>query len=140
MKSLKSSEITEIKWNQVKSSEIRNLVHHFSSDLPLDKYNLYRKFNPALIPLNKQDSKIFTQKFIRLRLSSHSFPIETGRWSRKKREERLCTVCNVLGDEIHYIYHCTYINRNNLTDIPDLCNLGTYGKLNLLLYNLGEYL
>ena len=28
--------------------------------------------------------------FIRLRLSSHSLKIETGRWSRVAREERLC--------------------------------------------------
>ena len=104
------------------------------------KYNLYMKFNPNLTPLNTQDTKLFTQKFVRLRLSSHSFPIETGRWSRTKREERLCTTCEVIGDEVHYIYSCVNVKGEKLTDIPDLNDLSSYGKLNLLLQNLEEFL
>ena len=124
------------KYNTDLVNEIKNLAQNENNY----KYNLYMKFNPTLIPLDIKDTKIFTQKFVRLRLSSHSFPIETGRWSRKKREERLCGKCNVIGDEAHYIYHCIDINRDKLTDIPDLCDLSTYEKLNLLLSNLGEFL
>ena len=98
------------------------------------------QFNPTLTSLNTQNTKIFSQRFVRLRLSSHSFPIETGRWSRKRREDRLCTKCNVLGDEVHFIYNCVNKNRENVTDIPDLANLTTYGKLNSLLLKLDEYL
>ena len=84
------------------------------------------KFNPTLTSSKLKDMKIYTQRFIRLRLSSHSFPIGTGRWSRTKREERLCEKCGVLGDEIHYIYNCTDVNRTGLSTIPDLSELGTY--------------
>ena len=73
------------------------------------KYNLYRKFNPNLLPLNIYDEKVFNTRFIRLRLSSHSFPIELGRWTRTKREDRLCSTCGVLGDEAHFIYYCSNV-------------------------------
>ena len=104
------------------------------------KYHLYSQFNPALKPLDANNTKIFHRRFIRLRLSSHSFPIETGRWRRMKREERLCSRCNVLGDESHYIYECLNISREGLNAIPDLCNLDTYSNLNLLLKKLDDYL
>ena len=57
-----------------------------------------------------------------------------------KREDRLCSTCGVLGDEALFIYSCTDIDRENLTDIPDLSDLSSYDKLNLLLMNLKEYL
>ena len=79
------------------------------------KFMLYKQFNPDLttLDLNKQHSK----DFIRLRLSSHSMPIETGRWKRVTREQRLCRTCKILGDEKHYIYDCPEIDRNQLHDI-----------------------
>ena len=46
----------------------------------------------------------------RLRLSSHKLAIETGRWSRIRREDRLCrapVVCvGLLKTEEHVICHC----------------------------------
>ena len=120
--------------------DLVNEIKHLAENENSYKYNLYMKFSPTLTPLNTQNTKIFTRKFLRLRVSSRSFPIETGRWSRTKRDDRLCTKCNVIGDEVHYIYNCMDVNRGNLTDIPDLCNLSTYEKLNLLLLNLDEYL
>ena len=101
------------------------------------------------LPVVLHDTKIFSIKFIRLRLSSHSFPIETGRWSRMIetgrwsrmiREERLCKACEVLGDESHCIYDCLEIPRNNLENIPSLCGLQSYDKLILLLDRLEQYL
>ena len=51
---------------------------------------------------------------IRFRLGSHLLPIETGRWTRTMRENRLCSVCGVLGDERHVIYHCGEVDRSGL--------------------------
>ena len=48
----------------------------------------------------------------RFRLGSHNLPIETGRWSRTPRENRLCPRCKVLGDEIHFLFHCSETIRN----------------------------
>ena len=47
----------------------------------------------------------------RLRTSSHSFPVETMRYNKKKkipREDRKCCICNLAesGDEIHYLLKC----------------------------------
>mgnify|MGYP001195529472 CR=1 FL=1 len=67
-------------------------------------------------------------------------PIETGRWRRVEREERLCVTCNVLGDEEHYIYTCPEIDRTDLQDIPNLHELERYPKLQLLMERLDRYL
>ena len=40
-----------------------------------------------------------------VRLSSHWLAIETGRWSRKRREDRLCT-CGEIQTEKHVITQC----------------------------------
>ena len=41
----------------------------------------------------------------RLRLSSHKLTLETGRWGRILREDRLCP-CGVIHTEEHVICHC----------------------------------
>ena len=79
-------------------------------------------------------------KFCQLRLSSHGMPIKTGRWSRTTRAERMCTTCNSLGDERHFIYDCVNVDRSNLHDIPELNQLENYDKLNLLMENLDSCL
>ena len=45
------------------------------------------------------------------RISAHSFSTETGRWTSIEKDKRICTLCmgNQLGDEKHYIFHCTHI-------------------------------
>ena len=67
-------------------------------------------------------------------------PVETGRWTRTPRENRLCSSCNVIGDEKHYIYDCIEIDRTNLNHIPELDKLCDFIDLNTLLFNLDEYL
>ena len=44
----------------------------------------------------------------RLRISSHGLPIETLRYKKIPREERICTICNLneKGDEEHYLLRC----------------------------------
>jgi len=42
---------------------------------------------------------------IRLRLSSHRLPIETGRWSRIPRDQRFCS-CGMVQTEVHLICLC----------------------------------
>ena len=67
----------------------------------------------------------------RLRLSSHSLHIETGRHNGTQREDRTCTLCNsnLIEDETHVIITCPmyndirreYLNDHNITDeIPDM--------------------
>ena len=47
--------------------------------------------------------------FTRLRVSSHRFAIETGRWHKPDKiplENRKCQNCNTLEDEFHFILEC----------------------------------
>ena len=45
----------------------------------------------------------------KFRISAHTFPVESGRWDKTPREKRMCPLCfsNDIGDEKHYIFHCT---------------------------------
>ena len=43
--------------------------------------------------------------FTRIRLSSHRLKIETGRWARIPKQERLCT-CGAIQTEQHVLLNC----------------------------------
>ena len=50
----------------------------------------------------------------KIRLSSHRYNIETGRWGKNKipRADRQCTLCNVIEDEYHILIICPrYVNE-----------------------------
>ena len=51
----------------------------------------------------------------KLRISTHTFPIEKGRWRSIPRDQRLCLLClvNMIGDDKHYIFLC---NIDKLVD------------------------
>ena len=54
----------------------------------------------------------FRQYLTKLRLSSHKFLVERGRWVKPKinYHERLCTLCdeNDIEDEYHILMKCKY--------------------------------
>ena len=80
------------------------------------RYVTYLSVNPDLEPSPfLQCMHPLTRDVVRFRVGSHSLPIETGRWCRRKREERLCDMCGVIGDEGHYLYSCARIERSDLT-------------------------
>ena len=83
------------------------------------KYMLYMQINPTLKPsVFVDDMRFISRYIIKFRLGCHNLPIETGRWCRKLRCERLCETCDVLGDEVHFLFHCTELNRDGL-NIPN---------------------
>ena len=75
------------------------------------RFHIYHELNPDLLPSPFLTSS-HADPITRFRLGSHNLPIETGRWSRIKREDRLCRSCLVLGDEKHFLFHCRDIVRN----------------------------
>ena len=88
------------------------------------KFNMYLKINPDLQPspfLHMIHPMAID--IIRFRVGSHYLPIETGRWNRKPRHERLCTNCGEIGDEEHAIYSCSLISREDLGIIEGISNL-----------------
>ena len=86
----------------------------------------------------------------RWRLSSHKLKIETGRYTRPvtEKQNRLCDVCMVMGDENHAIYVCSahrlirekYKNILNLedTNIRRLLNPTSIEEANNLAKFLNE--
>ena len=49
--------------------------------------------------------------FISYRTRNHKLPIETGRWLKIERSERICNTCRKeLGDEFHYMLVCETLN------------------------------
>ena len=64
------------------------------------KYNMYAELNPNLAPSPfLYGLHPICCEIIKFRLGSHYLPIETGRWNRTPRQERICTNCKVLGYE-----------------------------------------
>ena len=56
----------------------------------------------------------------KLRISAHKLQIKIGRYARPKiqRQNRLCSSCNVLEDELHFILYC----KNNQSERSQLFN------------------
>lgn len=101
------------------------------------KYWIYVKMNPKLEPSPFLDRIDYVGKCItKFRLGSHKLKIETGRWYRQPREERLCPICNVLGDEYHAIYNCRDIFREDLVLPTRISNIWSYVEVNTLFKRL----
>ena len=71
----------------------------------------YRQLNPSLSvhrmyshPTLPERERVSTT---RIRLGSHYLKVETGRWSRMPRDERLCP-CGSIQDECHVLTECMY--------------------------------
>ena len=88
------------------------------------KFITYLKINPDLKPspflyiIHPMAIDI-----IRFRVGSHYLPIETGRWNRKQRHERLCVNCGEIGDEEHAVYNCSLILRDDLGNLDGISTL-----------------
>ena len=119
--------------------QLKEKIVRFSNNGDHSKYKLYMSFNPQLKPADL--TKTYSYQFSRLRLSSHSMPVELCRWNRMARDARLCNECKVFGDEKHYIYDCPTIDRSQLPDLPpSLDKLADYEQLPTLMNVLSTYL
>ena len=124
------------------SEDIKKQVQDLGAmDTIHPKYKTYTEMNPDL---EKSpfilDPHPLSKDVIRFRLGSHVLPIETGRWSRKPRQDRLCVECGVLGDERHAIFHCQRVDRRNITlpdQISDVWKMDTLYELMQNMKNAG---
>ena len=74
----------------------------------------YREFNPDLSIHPMYSGKTVVDddlrtSFTRLRLSSHRLRIETGRWSRVERADRLCQCGSDIQTEKHVLIDCNLV-------------------------------
>ena len=89
-------------WAEVEQSSNGRLFRYIKGSFKFEKYldSLQRSKRIALS---------------RIRLSSHIFSIERGRWTRggrQNRENRLCTLCRVIECEYHCLVQCPrYVNE-----------------------------
>ena len=141
---IKSTDFTE-KANSVKDIDVK--MKTFKSRLQMtfqqwwksqaivtgvNKLDFYYKYKKHFIFEKYLDNipKTSRMQITRLRLSSHPFPIETGRYSKKgiKRNDRVCKICHLseVGDEEHYLRRCEnslLIDTRNkfISDIKQKC-------------------
>ena len=56
-------------------------------------------------------------RLTRFRTSNHRLPIETGRWRKRLRGDRICPHCsnNSIGDEFHNLFECRYFSKSRRT-------------------------
>ena len=75
------------------------------------------KFENYLLITNKSLRTALTK----IRLSSHSFMIERGRWARQKIEvkDRKCTLCDVVEDEYHCLIECPRFCKERKGCLPE---------------------
>ena len=79
------------------------------------KFSTYLQMNPTLSPSPFLDViHPVAGDIIKFRVGSHYLPIETGRWARLDRDDRLCGTCGVVGDECHTVFDCSLIERSDL--------------------------
>ena len=51
-----------------------------------------------------------------MRISAHKLEIETGRYTKTTREERLCKLCSLeVEDELHFIMSCPKLSKRRTT-------------------------
>lgn len=105
--------------------------------------NIYQHFQiQDYLSFNLPNS--LTNNLTKLRISAHQLLVEKGRYFRPKieRKNRLCTNCNELEDEEHFLLYCEKFKdlRSNLftkmnIQINDLCprNIYSTSVLNKLL-------
>ena len=59
------------------------------------------------------ESDLLRHSLTRLRTSSHRLEVEVGLWVKPERvpfEHRMCTTCNLLEDEYHFVIECQRYN------------------------------
>ena len=108
------------------TSDVKRKIQENAAKPGSSKFSMYLRINPNLQPSPFIGSMHpLAGDIVRFRLGSHNLPIEKGRWRRLNREDRLCTACNVVGDEHHIVYNCSLVSRDDLTLSDDLSCIWT---------------
>ena len=113
---------------RVRNSEGTRFKTYVSLNPSLSMHDIYsRKARFEFVPEH------YRIEFTRLRLSSHRLKVETGRWSRINRENRICNICNngEIQDECHVFTSCMHtLDIRNLynreVNFPDIITDSLY--------------
>ena len=95
------------------------------------KFNFRREI--YLNEVENKDNKRYLTKF---RISAHNLEIEMGRYKNKPRDERLCSGCLKVENEVNFLFECnSYLTlRDNFTNsissiVPNYLKLNNDHKL-----------
>ena len=80
--------------------------------------------------LTLQMNRKYVNATCKLRISAHDLMIEKGRYTKIKREDRLCLCCKKIEDEKHFLDECILytVHRDDIlktrvtSDNIDICN------------------
>ena len=95
--------------NHVRNSFIENWTHQINDihTNPIVRTYAIFKHSFGFEPYPKQISNTrYKNALTKLRVSSHSLAIERGRHLGTAIQEILCTVCNVIEEEKHFLFEC----------------------------------
>ena len=90
------------------------------------RFHVYRSLNPSFEVHNLYTNKNLIPDYLRIsftryRLSSHMLRVETGRWSRTPRSERICPCGTGIQDEFH-IFTCPLVKEHFNTLSKPCCS------------------
>ena len=96
--------------NKLKEKFLSFWNKHLNSDDGMEKLRTYKlnkqkfELEPYLeVLIDRKQRKALTE----FRINAHKLQTECGRYSGwKKKEARLCTICNVIEDEVHFFCGC----------------------------------
>ena len=94
-------------WAEIENSSSNRLYKHMKMSFG---------FEPYLIAC----SKLYRTNASKVRLSSHVFGVERGRWgkTRLQYEKRKCTLCNEIDDEYHCLLECPLYEKCRTDCLP----------------------
>ena len=123
---------------------IRQKVRTSQSTKRKEYYTLNPELKESTIYRNPNIPEYHRISFTRIRLSSHHLKIETGRWSRIPRENRLCQCNEGIQSEEHVLLKCKFTENlrvnsdeiNNCTNIKDLFKCNNEAEISRLCYQV----
>ena len=89
-------------------AESRRKLRESITNSSKSKVKTYLKMNPDLAATRLYEMDVpehIRASATKFRLSAHNLRVETGRWARLLREERLCP-CGEVQDEVHVVESC----------------------------------
>ena len=79
--------------------------------------------------------------FSKFRCRNHKLPVITGIYNNVDRDNRICTHCNEVGDEYHYIFKCPIFKKDRKTFLKHYyCEHHSTYKMQLLFCEQGSTL
>lgn len=102
----------------------QELMMSINTSTKLQMYSSFKSDTAYEPYLSKIRNRKYKFALSRLRLSSHSLAVETGRYNGTPREERKCTKCNMnsIENEYHFLLVCPhYIDIRRKYFAPYYC-------------------